>query len=200
MAKHINTQDERVAFLERVVKGEPMSPTAWFQFCANSTDCDPFPSGWSQADNITICLALAKVLPSFGPEYRAKGYPAIIDAIEVALLKKVSEIIVNLSQSNKNQTSTIAALRKEVKKLRFGVIPELKAKLIAADVEGVYAGEVEDIVEDAEGLTDEEVEDITRDVIKYHWEATGGNLKETAKLCGMTQTALRKAMLEYEIF
>ena len=115
-------------------------------------------------------------------------------------MKKVSEIIVNLSQSNRNQTSTIAALRKEVKKLRFGVIPELKAKLIAADVEGVYAGEVDEIVSDADALTDEEVEDITRDVIKYHWEATGRNLKETAKLCGMTQTALRKAMLEYEIF
>ena len=149
-------------------------------------------------------MRICKALSDFGPEWRAKGYPSIIEAAEKHTLLKGTELIKELmSDLDKNELK-IEAMQRELNKLKFETIPNLKRKMIERDIEHVYGGPCEASEEmkkwaERQTLIEIEKEDMEKECIIFSMERHPGDLKAAAKELGMTQKVLKSKLIKYEL-
>ena len=200
----IETREYQSEFMKKIAAGDIITNTEWFQYVANAKDCNPFTKNMSFERTIKVFMRICHALADFGPEWRAKGYPAVIDAAEKHTLLKGAELIKELMSDLDKNESKIDAMQRELNKLNFETVPDLKRKLLQRDIERVYGGPSETSEElikklHAEGLTKEEEQEIEKACIQFSMERHPGDLKAAAKELGMTQKVLKSKLIKYEL-
>lgn len=200
----IETREYQSEFMKKILAGAPITNTEWFQYVANAKDCNPFTKNMGFDRTIKVFMRICHALADFGPEWRAKGWPAVIDAAYKYTLIKGTELIKELMYDLDKNELKIEAMQRELNKLNFETVPNLKRKLLERDIERVYSGPCE-IPEElikklhAEGLTNAEEEEIDKACVKFSMERHPGNLKAAAKELGLTQKELKSKLIKYEL-
>lgn len=200
----IETREYQSEFMRKILAGAPISNTEWFQYVANAKDCNPFTRSMGFDKTVKVFMRICQALADFGPEWRAKGWPSVIDAAYKHTLIKGTELIKELMYDlNKNELK-IEAMQRELDKLNFETVPTLKRKLIERDIERVYGGPSETSEElskklHAEGLTHAEEQEVEKACIQSSIERHPGDLKAAAKELGLTQKALKSKLIKYEL-
>lgn len=198
----IETREYQGEFMRKILAGAPITNTEWFQYVANAKDCNPFTKSMGFDKTVKVFMRICQALADFGPEWRAKGWPSVIDAAYKHTLIKGTELIKELMYDlNKNELK-IEAMQRELDKLNFETVPTLKRKLIERDIERVYGGPCEtseglSMKLHAEGLTNAEEHEIEKACIQFSMERHPGDLKAAAKELGLTQKALKSKLIKY---
>ena len=200
----IETREYQSEFMKKILVGAPITNTEWFQYVANAKDCNPFTKNMGFDRTVKVFMRICHALADFGPEWRAKGYPVIIDAAERHTLLKGTELIKELMYDLDKNELKIEAMQRELNKLNFETVPDLKRKLLQRDIERVYGGPCETSEElikklHAEGLTKEEEQEIEKACIQFSMDRHPGDLKAAAKELGMTQKSLKSKLIKYEL-
>ena len=200
----IETREYQSEFMKKIAAGDIITNTEWFQYVANAKDCNPFTKNMSFERTIKVFMRICHALADFGPEWRAKGYPAVIDAAEKHTLLKGAELIKELMSDLDKNESKIDAMQRELNKLNFETVPDLKRKLLERDIEHVYGGPCvasEEMMKwaDRQHLIEIEKEEMERECIQFSMERHPGDLKAVAKEMGMTQKALKSKLIKYEL-
>ena len=202
--EQIETREYQSDFMKKILAGAPITNTEWFQYVANVKDSNPFTKNMSFDRTVKVFMRICHALSEFGPIWRAKGYPSIIDAAEKHTLIKGAELIRELMGDLQKNESKIEAMQKELNKLHFETIPDLKRKLLQRDIENVYGGPCEASEEmkkwvERQTLIEIEKEDMEKECIIFSMERHPGDLKAVAKEMGMTQKALKSKLIKYEL-
>lgn len=202
--EQIETREYQIDFMKKILFGETITNTEWFQYVANVKDSNPFTKNMSFDMTVEVFMRICHALSEFGPIWRAKGYPSIIDAAEKHTLIKGTELIRELMGDVQMNESKIEAMQKELNKLHFETIPNLKRKLLQRDIENVYGGPCvasEEMMKWAERqhIIEVEKEDMEKECILFSMERHPGDLKAVAKEMGMTQKALKSKLIKYEL-
>ena len=167
--ENIEKVEERRKFIDRVLKGEKIQSSEWFQWVANAKDCNVFLKNMSIDASLVVFLRMCESLPVFGPIYREKGWGGIIDAAEKHLISKGRELVMALmSDLNKNQEK-IDSLNMQLNKMRLEVVPALQLKVNE------------------------------KETIRAKLEETGNDLKATAFALNISQRDLRIKIVEYDL-
>ena len=200
----IETREYQSDFMKKILSGETITNTEWFQYVANVKDSNPFTKNMSFDRTVKVFMRICHALSEFGPVWRAKGYPNIIDAAEKHTLIKGAELIRELMGDLQKYESKIEAMQKELNKLHFETIPDLKRKLLQRDIENVYGGPCvasEEMMKwaDRQHLIEIENEEMEKECIRFSMERHPGDLKAVAKEMGMTQKALKSKLIKYEL-
>ena len=200
----IETREYQSEFMKKILAGAPITNTEWFQYVANVKDSNPFTKNMSFDRTVKVFMRICHALADFGPEWRAKGYPAVIDAAEKHTLIKGTELIRELMGDLDKNEMKIAAMQCELNKLNFETVPDLKRRLLERDIERVYGGPSETSEKlikklHAEGLTDAEEQEIEKACIQFSMERHPGDLKAAAKELGLTQKVLKSKLIKYEL-
>ena len=198
----IETREYQSDFMKKILAGAPITNTEWFQYVANARDCNPFTKNMGFDKTVKVFMRICQALTNFGPEWRAKGYPAIIDAVEKHTLLKGRDIVDELMKNLDKNEEKIDAMQRELNKLHYETIPDLKRKLLLRDIENVYGGpcdEANALAEklQGEGLTKEEEQEIDKACVQFSMERHPGDLKAAAKELGLTQKALKSKLIKY---
>ena len=200
----IETREYQSEFMKKIAAGDIITNTEWFQYVANAKDCNPFTKNMSFERTIKVFMRICHALADFGPEWRAKGYPAVIDAAEKHTLLKGTELIKELMSDLDKNESKIDAMQRELNKLNFETVPDLKRKLLERDIEHVYGGPCDASVEmmkwaERQHIIEIEKEEMEKECIIFSMERHPGDLKAVAKEMGMTQKALKSKLIKYEL-
>ena len=198
----IETREYQSEFMRKILAGAPITNTEWFQYVANAKDCNPFTKNMSFERTIKVFMRICHALADFGPEWRAKGYPEVIDAAEKHTLIKGTELIKELMYDLDKNELKIEAMQKEMNKLNFETVPDLKRRLLERDIERVYGGPCvasEEMMKwaDRQHLIEIEKEDMEKECIIFSMERHPGDLKAVAKEMGMTQKELKSKLIKY---
>ena len=200
--EQIETREYQSDFMKKILSGAPITNSEWFQYVANAKDCNPFTKNMSFERTIKVFMRICHALADFGPEWRAKGWPEVIDAACNHTLIKGTELIRGLMGDVQKNESKIEAMQKELNKLNFDTVPDLKRKLLQRDIENVYGGPCvasEEMMKwaDRQHLIEIEKEEMERECIIFSMERHPGDLKAAAKELGMTQKALKSKLIKY---
>ena len=198
----IETREYQSEFMKKILAGAPIANSEWFQYVANAKDSNPFTKNMGLERTIKVFMRICQALANFGPEWRAKGYPAIIDAVEKHTLLKGRDLVEELMKNLDKNELKIEAMQRELNKLNFETVPNLKRKLLLRDIENVYGGpcDAANALSEklqGEGLTKEEEEEIEKACIKFSMERHNGKIREAAKELGMTQWKLKRQLIKY---
>ena len=202
--EQIETREYQSDFMKKILSGETITNTEWFQYVANVKDSNPFTKNMSFDRTVKVFMRICHALSEFGPVWRAKGYPSIIDAAEKHTLLKGTELIKELMYDLDKNELKIEAMQRELNKLNFETVPDLKRKLLERDIEHVYGGSCEASEEmkkwaERQTLIEIEKEDMEKECIIFSMERHPGDLKAAAKELGMTQKALKSKLIKYEL-
>ena len=200
----IETREYQSEFMKKILAGAPITNTEWFQYVANAKDCNPFTKNMGFDKTVKVFMRICRALADFGPEWRAKGWPSVIDAAYKHTLLKGTELIKELMFDLDKNELKIDAMQRELNKLNFETVPNLKRKLLVRDIERVYGGPSETSEElikklHAEGLTNAEEQEIEKACIQFSMERHPGDLKAAAKELGLTQKELKSKLIKYEL-
>lgn len=198
----IETREYQSEFMKKILAGAPISNTEWFQYVANAKDCNPFTKNMGFDKTLKVFMRICQALADFGPEWRAKGWPAVIDAVEKHTLLKGRDIVDELMKNLDKNEEKIDAMQRELNKLHYETIPDLKRNLLLRDIENVYGGpcDAANALSEklkGEGLTKEEEEEIEKACIKFSMERHNEKLRDAAKELGMTQWKLKRKLIKY---
>ena len=161
--------DEQRKFIDRVLQGEKIMSSEWFQWVANAKDCNVFLKNMNTDDALVVFLRLSQALPVFGPIYREKGWGGLIDLAEKHLIAKGRELVLALMSDIQKNQEKIDSLTAQLNKMRFEVVPALQCKVNE------------------------------KEAIRAKLEETGNDLKKTAFALNMSQRDLRIKIIEYEL-
>ena len=198
----IETREYQSEFMRKILAGAPITNTEWFQYVANAKDCNPFTKNMSFERTIKVFMRICHALADFGPEWRAKGYPEVIDAAEKHTLLKGAELIKELMYDLDKNELKIEAMQRELNKLNFETVPDLKRRLLERDIEHVYGGPCDASVEmmkwaERQHIIEIEKEEMEKECIIFSMERHPGDLKGAAKELGLTQKALKSKLIKY---
>ena len=202
--EQIETREYQSEFMKKILAGAPITNTEWFQYVANAKDCNPFTKSMGFDKTVKVFMRICRALADFGPEWRAKGWPAVIDAAYKHTLIKGTELIKELMFDLDKNELKIEAMQRELNKLNFETVPNLKRKLLQRDIEHVFAGPCEASKEmmkwaDSQHLIEIEKEEMEKECIKFSMERHPDDLKATAKELGLTQKELKSKLIKYEL-
>ena len=200
----IETREYQSEFMKKIIAGDVITNSEWFQYVANAKDCNPFTKNMGFDRTVKVFMRICRALADFGPEWRAKGWPAVIDAACNHTLIKGTELIRGLMGDVQKNESKIEAMQKELNKLNFETVPDLKRKLLQRDIENVYGGPCvasEEMMKwaDRQHLIEIEKEEMEKECIRFSMERHPGDLKAVAKEMGMTQKVLKSKLIKYEL-
>lgn len=179
----IETREYQSEFMKKIINGQPISNHEWFQYVANVKDCNPFQSHLRPEHAIAVFLRICQALADFGPEWRAKGYPAVIDAAEKHTLLKGRELVMEMMNDLKRYDSKIDQLTRQI-----------------ITLSGKDQNPTEEELREQVDATKARLQAIDREKVQKALETYDWNIKRAAAVLGISATALRKKITKYELY